>query len=71
MATQVKKRHVWRTKPHPTHKMTGPSSEILAPCGTPRFYLVRECRRCGAGQAEHAAGKFCDTELTKPCKGRK
>jgi len=42
--------------------------EILAPCGTPRFYAVRRCKQCGAEQAEHAAGRFCDPELLKACK---
>jgi hypothetical protein len=49
--------------------MSSPTVDILAPCGTPRFYYVRECTKCGAGQQEHAAGKFYDPELLKPCKG--
>jgi len=64
------KRHQWKHKPHSTHKMGKGHSEILAPAGTPRFYYVRECKLCGAGQAEHSAGKFCDAELLKPCKAK-
>lgn len=48
--------------------MSKASCEIFSPCGTPRFYAVRECKRCGARQQEHAAGRFCDPELLKPCK---
>jgi len=58
---------IWHNIPHKTHKMGKEYCEILAPCGTPRFYSVRNCKRCGAGQAEHAAGHFCDPELLKPC----
>jgi hypothetical protein len=58
----------WHNKPHKSHKMGKAYSEILAPCGTPRFYAVRDCKLCGAGQAEHAAGRFCDPELLKECK---
>lgn len=61
----------WKYKPHKSHNMTKPYAEILAPCGTPRFYVVRECKKCGAGQAEHAAGIFCDPELLKPCLKKK
>ena len=61
----------WHNKPHKSHKMGKVYSEILAPCGTPRFYVVRDCKLCGAGQAEHAAGRFCDPELLKACKPKK
>jgi len=65
---KIKHRHQWKYKPHKSHKMGKPYSEILAPCGTPRFYLVRDCEKCRYGQAEHPAGKFCDPELLEKCK---
>jgi hypothetical protein len=58
----------WKSIPHKSHKMSKQRCEILAPCGTPRFYAVRRCKQCGAEQAEHAAGRFCDPELLKACK---
>ena len=56
------------TPVHPSHKMSKVYTDILSPCGTPRFYACRECENCGAEQKEHAAGKFMDKELLKPCK---
>ena len=53
--------------PHPSHKMTEWYTDVRSPCGTPRFYGVRECKLCGAEQAEHPAGKFSDDELVEPC----
>jgi hypothetical protein len=61
----------WPWKPvHPSHEMTPARSEIRAPAGTPRFYGVRNCRRCGAEQAEHPAGRFMDAELRVRCEVR-
>lgn len=59
----------WAYIPHKSHKMSSACCEVLAPCGTPRFYEVRKCKACGFGQAEHAAGTFCDPELLEACKG--
>jgi hypothetical protein len=57
----------WKITPHESHLMSDDRTEILAPNGTERFYLVRECKRCGAGQAEHPAGNFHDEELLGKC----
>lgn len=38
------------------------------PCSTPRFYSVRECKRCDAEFGEHAAGSYIDDELKEPCR---
>lgn len=46
--------------PHPSHEMTEFRTEILAPCGTPRFYKVRHCKKCGQTEAQHAAGHFLE-----------
>lgn len=54
-------------KIHPSHKMGKQHCEILAPCGTARFYGVTNCVNCDAGYAEHPAGFFIDGELFKPC----
>ncbi len=54
--------------PHPSHKMTKFYSEIIAPCGTPRFYAVRKCKVCLKEEWRHAAGHFFHG-LTFPCKG--
>lgn len=43
---------------HSSHRMTEKRCEIIAPCGTPRFYSVRNCTRCGLEEWEHAAGHF-------------
>ena len=55
---------------HKSHKMTKWSSTILAPCGTPRFYNIRECKKCGGAQYYAAAGRFIDQELKKECGGK-
>lgn len=68
MSRVKNKSHTWSYTPHKTHRMGKETCRILAPCGTPRFYAVRECKKCGYGQAEHTAGKFCDPELLEPCK---
>lgn len=57
-----------KTKIHKTHKLSKMRCEILAPAGTPRFYGVIDCKKCGAGYAEHPAGFFIDDELFKRCK---
>lgn len=54
---------------HASHRMGEPYEEIIAPTGTPRFYGVRECAKCGHVQYEHPAGKFMDAELKTKCKG--
>jgi hypothetical protein len=56
---------------HKSHKMTKWGSTILAPCGTERFYSIRECKKCGGEQYYAAAGQFIDDELKKPCKVKK
>ena len=59
---------LYRSAPiHRTHKMGKWHSEVLAPAGTPRFYEVRDCIKCGAGEAHHAAGNFVDKELYEEC----
>lgn len=51
---------------HPSHKMGRKRTEILAPCGTPRFYTVRECSKCGRREEAAAAGHFFNG-LEYPC----
>lgn len=53
--------------PHPSHKMTDWRTEILAPCGTPRFYGIRHCINCELEEWKHAAGHFLHN-LDYPCK---
>jgi len=54
---------------HPSHRMTKKRCEIIAPCGTPRFYSVRNCKKCGKEEWEHAAGHFLHG-LDYPCEGK-
>lgn len=51
-----------------SHRMSKWRSEVIAPCGTPRFYSVRHCSRCKREEWEHAAGHFFHG-LEFPCKG--
>jgi hypothetical protein len=53
---------------HESHRMSEITTEIIAPCGTPRFYSYRYCEKCEHEQYKHAAGKFCDQELLAKCK---
>lgn len=53
----------------PSHRMSKWGSEIITPCGTPRFYAVRHCTKCGEEEWEHAAGHFFH-RLLEPCKGK-
>ena len=57
--------------PHPSHEMTPWRTEPRAPTGgEPRFYGVRECRRCEAEELDHPAGHFDgDGALKRACKG--
>jgi len=52
---------------HKSHKMTEWTSTILSPCGTPRFYSIRECQKCGHEQYYAAAGQFIDSQLKEKC----
>ena len=53
-------------KPHSSHKMSKWYCDVRAPAGTPRFYSVRECKKCGEEEIKHPAGHFVN-ELIKPC----
>lgn len=53
---------------HESHNMGEWGNQVLAPVGTLRFYVVRRCLFCDAGEAHHAAGHFVDNELYHPCK---
>lgn len=55
------------TAPHRTHRMTRWETAVRAPAGTPRFYRVRSCKRCGEEEAIHVAGHFRGG-LDKPCR---
>lgn len=68
MTTAKAKRWRW-AKPAEGHRMQEQEHPIpMAPNGgTPRFYGVRKCLRCGARQYEHPAGKFMDDELQAEC----
>lgn len=46
--------------------MTGWTTEIRAPAGTPRFYGVRKCKLCGEEEMKHPAGHFMEG-LEQPC----
>lgn len=52
---------------HNTHIMTEWHTEIRSPAGTPRFYGVRECKKCKAEESKHPAGHFIDEELYTAC----
>ena len=52
---------------HKSHEMTEWGTEILAPAGTARFYVHRQCVNCGGEQYHHSAGKFIDSELEEKC----
>lgn len=54
------------TAPHRSHRMVRWETDIRAPAGTPRFYRVRSCTRCGEEEAIHAAGHFRG-RLDEPC----
>ena len=54
---------------HPSHDMGEPECQIRAPCGTPRFYTVRACKKCEFECGQHAAGKYTDEEMQEPCAG--
>lgn len=54
---------------HPSHDMGDPECQVRAPCGTPRLYMVRVCKRCEFECGQHAAGKYTDEELREPCAG--
>jgi hypothetical protein len=47
--------------------MTKWETDIRAPAGTPRFYGVRRCRRCGEEEAKHPAGHFLGN-LERKCR---
>lgn len=49
--------------------MGDPECQVRAPCGTPRLYMVRVCKRCEFECGQHAAGKYTDEELREPCAG--
>jgi hypothetical protein len=53
---------------HASHEMARFTSEVRAPAGTPRFYSVRRCKRCGAEQMKHPAGQQSDEALFKKCR---
>jgi len=64
---EYKREEKIRTSPHKSHRMSKWYSEILAPCGTPRFYAVRHCTKCGKEEQKHAAGHFFNG-LKEACK---
>lgn len=68
MTTAKAKKWKW-AKVAKGHRMQEQGTTIMAPAGTPRFYGVRGCVRCGAKQYEHPAGKFMDDELQSECVG--
>ena len=48
-----------KTVPHPSHKMTAWRTQVRSPTGgEPRFYGVRNCKKCGEEELEHPAGHF-------------
>lgn len=51
-----------------SHRLTKWRTDIRCPCSTARFYLVRECKKCGAEQMSHPAGRFSDGLLAKECR---
>lgn len=55
---------------HPSHNMTNKRCEMIAPCGTPRFYTVRNCKVCLREEWQHAAGHFLHG-LDFQCSGNK
>jgi len=50
-----------------SHDMNDWHTDVRAPSGTPRFYSVRQCKRCDGEQAKHSAGRFIDPELERRC----
>jgi hypothetical protein len=52
---------------HPSHDMSGEHTEVRAPCGTSRWYMVNRCKKCEQEYSYHSAGKFFDDALLKPC----
>ena len=54
-------------EPNSTHSMGAWYIDIRSPAGTPRFYIVRECKLCGAEEIKHPAGHFVDEELLCVC----
>jgi len=62
-----RRRKEWLNSIHPSHEMNEWHTEVRSPCGTSRFYRVRQCIYCEGEQAEHPAGRFIDPELLRPC----
>jgi hypothetical protein len=53
--------------PHPTHEMTEWESAIVTLLETSRFGSIRECKNCGAEEAQTSAGHRAHTELAYRC----
>ncbi len=56
-----------KNKVHKTHRMGKWESQIVTLISTSRFGKWRQCKICGAEQAETAAGKAMFPELKLPC----
>ena len=52
---------------HSSHQMSEWHTEIRSPAGTPRFYGVRECTKCGGEESKHPVGHFFEDGLLVPC----
>lgn len=57
----------WLNSVHESHVMTDWRTEIRCPGSTPRFYGVRNCKKCEGEQLQHPAGKFMDGSLKTKC----
>lgn len=59
-----------KTVPNKSHRMGRWRTEVRSPAGTPRFYRVRNCTKCGGEEMEHAAGHFFEGLLVR-CPGKR
>ena len=54
---------------HGSHEMTEWENSVVTLIATSRFGSIRECKKCGAEQAETVCGKGTHKELNEPCSG--
>lgn len=51
---------------HESHEVSEWRTEVMAPCGTARYYQFRECKNCGEAQYHSNSGRF--NTLNRECK---
>lgn len=59
----------WEPKKEHKHELGVKEAKVWAPAGTPRFYSVQTCSKCGGEVGHHSAGHFATPEMFKLCQG--